>query len=382
MTRTNTNWQPIDRLPLFVDLIEKMYCDTQAKITIFSQTKDYDILDIELSSIMHVMHRQRENYNILKEQLNIWKGQTKDSTNLKLIDTALKRNEEINLVTRECQELADQWLFKTAETQGTFSVQPKIPSDKNSDYGKPDIQNEYDITEAQILRYQQLRESIGKLFASFFISMDKEAINRSAKRLEILQGNSLLLNTVHESNVFFDYCFYQYKFNDLNVIQRSFQQALNSYKPEMLSVFETASKGGFAYLDVIEPVGTAGVVVYNRLTNSEHLMIDKGLNNIARKLDYYTLVTHVMDFDDFLMTTGAAVSVSIHTESGLKVELRFKSFLNLQNLDTDSKDYKQYVTDMYKICFYEDITGEVTSSPLPFGEEALKAMINVSDSIN
>jgi len=51
-------------------------------------------------------------------------------------------------------------------------------------------------------------------------------------------------------------------------------------------------------------------------------------------------------------------------------------------LDTDSKDYKQYVTDMYKICFYEDITGEVNSSPLPFGEEALKAMINVSDSIN
>ena len=37
---------------------------------------------------------------------------------------------------------------------------------------------------------------------------------------------------------------------------------------------------------------------------------------------------------------------------------------------------------MYRICFYEDITGEVTSSPLPFGEETLKAMINVSDSIN
>lgn len=69
---------------------------------------------------------------------------------------------KLTLLTRECQKLADQWLFKTAETQGTFSVQPKIPSDKNSDYGKPDIQNEYDITEAQILRYQQLRESIGQ----------------------------------------------------------------------------------------------------------------------------------------------------------------------------------------------------------------------------
>ena len=46
MARINTNWQPIDRLPLFVDLIEKMYCDTQAKITRLTQAKDYDILDI------------------------------------------------------------------------------------------------------------------------------------------------------------------------------------------------------------------------------------------------------------------------------------------------------------------------------------------------
>jgi hypothetical protein len=150
----------------------------------------------------------------------------------------------------------------------------------------------------------------------------------------------------------------------------------------MLSIFETASKGEFAYLDVIEPVGEAGVIVYNRLTNSEHLMIDKGLNNIAKKLYYYTLVTHIMDFDDFLMTTGASIPVSIHTEAGLKVERRFKSFLNLQKFDTNSKDYKQYVTDMYKICLHEDVTGDVTSPPVPFGEEALKAVVNPSNSIN
>ena len=89
---------------------------------------------------------------------------------------------------------------------------------------------------------------IDKLFASFFISMNKEAINRSANRLEIAQGDSILLNTVHESNVFFDYCFYQYRMDHLNIIQHSFQQSLNSYEPEMLKIFEIVSKGTFAYI--------------------------------------------------------------------------------------------------------------------------------------
>jgi len=382
MSKPTTGWQPIDKLQHFVDLIEKMHCDTQAKITKLSQTKDYAIFDVELASIMHVMHRQSKNYSILIEQLNIWQVETRDLAKLKLIETALELNERINLLTKECQKLTHQWIFKTSETQGYLYFLLPITLDTDDNYGQPKIQNKYNVTEAQLLRYQQLRESIDKLFASFFIGIDKEAIDRSAKRLEISQGKSILLNTVHESNIFFDYCFYQYRYNDLNIIQHSFQKSLNSHEPEMLSIFETASKGEFAYLDVIEPVGEAGVMVYNRLTNSEHLMIDKGLNNIAKKLYYYTLVTHIMDFDDFLMTTGASIPVSIHTEAGLKVERRFKSFLNLQKFDANSKDYKQYVTDMYKICFYEDITGDVASPPVPFGEEALEALVNASNSIN
>ena len=74
--------------------------------------------------------------------------------------------------------------------------------------------------------------------------------------------------------------------------------------------------------------------------------------------------------------------VSIHTEEGLKVERRFRSFVNSENYDTNSKEYKQYVTDMYKICFHEDITGNVPSPLVPFGAKALKAVVNASDSIN
>ena len=182
MSKRTTDWQPIDKLQCFVDLIEKMHCDTQAKVTKLSQTKDYAIFDVELASIMHVMHRQSKNYSILVEQLNIWKVETTDLAKLKLIETALELNEKINLLTKECQKLTNQWIFKTSETQGYLYFLLPITLDKDDNYDQPKIQNKYNVTEAQLLRYQQLRESIDKLFASFFIGIDKEVIDRSAKR--------------------------------------------------------------------------------------------------------------------------------------------------------------------------------------------------------
>lgn len=382
MIKSNTNWQPLTQLQVFVDLIEKMYCDTQAKITKLRLADNYTISDAELSTIMHMLHRQSENHNVLIEQLNIWQAQTKELEKLRLIENAIKRNEEVHLITIKCQQIVNDLIFKTVEMQHSSIAQSMKVVNKTNNYCKPHIQSNYNITNAQVLRYQQIRDSIGKLFPSFLSCMSKEAIDRSATRLELLRNKSLLINTEHEHNVFMDYCLHQYKFDNLNVMQRGFQQSAHCYEADMLSIFETASKAEFAYLDIIKPIGDDGIAVFNRLTNTEHLMIDKGANNIAKKKHYYTLVTHIMDFGDFLMTTGASVPVSIHTEEGLKVERRFKSFLNLQNVDINGKDYKQYVTDIYKLCFHEDITGDVDSPLVPFGEEALKARLNVSDTIH
>jgi len=382
MIKSNTNWQPITQLQVFADLIEKMYCDTQAKITKLSLADNYTISDAELSTIMHTLYRQSENHNVLIEQLSMWQAQTKELEKLRLIESAIKRNQEAHLVTTKCQRMVNDLIFKTIEMQHSCIPQSMKPANKTNNYCKPHIQSNYNITNAQVLRYQQIRDSIGKLFPSFLSCMSKEAVDRSATRLELLRDKSLLINTEHENNVFMDYCLHQYKFDNLNVMQRSFQKSLHNYEEDMLLIFETASKGEFAYLDIIEPIGEDGIIVFNRLTNTEHLMIDKGANNIAKKLHYYTLVTHIMDFDDFLMTTGASVPVSIHTEEGLKVERRFKFFLDMQNVDINGKDYKQYITDIYKLCFHEDITGDVASPSVPFGEEALKARVNASDSIH
>lgn len=213
--------------------------------------------------------------------------------------------------------------------------------------------------------------------------LDKETIQRSASRLGILQGDSsLLINTEHESKLFFDYCIYQHKQGDLSGIQRSFKTFSKLYDKERFEVFETASQGYFTYLDIIDFVGEDGLVVYDRLRDTSHLMVDNGLNKVAKSLHYYTLVTHVMDFKDFLVTTGAPTPVPVHTESGLKVQRRFEAYLRfVKNGNVSVKEEKQYITDLYKICLHEDITGKVSSPLVPFGKEALAKRIGLTDTI-
>ena len=224
---------------------------------------------------------------------------------------------------------------------------------------------------------------LGDLYPKFVSCLDKETIQRCGSRLEILQGNSLLINTEHESKLFFDYCIYQHKQGDLSGIQRSFKTFAKSYDKEWFEVFEIASQGYFAYLDIIDFVDEDGLVVYDRLRDTMHLMVDKGLNKVAKSLHYYTLVTHVMDFKDFLVTTGASTPVPIHTESELKVQRVFENYLRSVNRGEASiKEEKQYITDIYKICLHEDITGKVSSPLVPFGKKELEKRIHITKTIH
>jgi len=383
MQKNNQNWQNIDQLPLFNTLIYNMHRDTLFKLECLenSLANPYTILDMDVANIMHALHRQLKNYPVLLEQLDIWKNEKRRPDEIELIDAALALCHDINSLTKECQELA--------EKVKNIQVEAKSQSTRYDQESKENIlkaippTHSYTLTEEQVKRYRNIREMLRDLYAKFVGCLDKETVQRSASRLGILQGNSsLLINTEHESNLFFDYCIYQHKQGDLTGIQRSFKNFAKSYTKEWFEVFEISSKGYFAYLDILDFVEEDGLVVYDRLRDTLHLMVDNGLNKVAKSLHYYTIVTHVMDFKDFLVTTGASTPVPVHTESGLKVQRRFEEYLRLVNNGKVSvKEEKQYITDLYKICLHEDITGKVSSPLVPFGKEELEKRIWLTNTI-
>ncbi len=225
-----------------------------------------------------------------------------------------------------------------------------------------------------------MRTTLRDLYPKFMSELDREAVERSARRLDILQGGSLLLNTEHEMNLFYDYCLYNYNRSGLNVIQRSFNHFVNRYTGEKRKLFEAAKNGYFAYLEIVEPVNETGFVVYDREREQEHLMIDSGLSQVAHSEDQYTIVTHIIRLDDFIITTGASTPIPIHTEAGSKVQCRFEKYLKVVKAgEGTTQEIAQYITDMYKICLHENITGQVVSPTVPFGREALEKRVMASN---
>ncbi len=242
--------------------------------------------------------------------------------------------------------------------------------------------NNFSLKQEWVTHYEQIRKLLRDLHPKFMVCLTRDGVDRCAKRLEIAANSALLLNTEHEMNVFFDYCLFQGYQDNSNVIQKGLKQ-YQGRDEESISLFKAMANGYFAYLQILKAVGNEGLVVFDLERQTEHLMIDKGLSQVAKKNAHYTLVTHVVDFSDFIITTGASIPVNIDTVAGAQVQQRHEQFIKkLTSGKIELKDRRQYVTDLYKICLHEDITGTVSSPTLAFGEDALKARANSSDKMH
>lgn len=229
----------------------------------------------------------------------------------------------------------------------------------------------------ELIRYELIRNILTNLYPKFFTGIDREVIERCGKRLEVFRDNALLLNTEHEGKIFFDYILYTYKVGGINLMQKAFNKFSQNYEGEVLDIFSAAKDGYFAYLEILRAVGDEGLMVFDRERNSEHLMIDRGLNNVAKRKEKTAIVTNIIKFENYIITTGASTPVAVETEEGQIIQNIFNRYYNsIQEGEANEKKRLQYISDMYRTCFKEDITGQVTSPAAPFGKAALKNRVH------
>jgi hypothetical protein len=101
-------------------------------------------------------------------------------------------------MTKECQELAEEVKNITVEVKSQI---PRYEQEAKENILKAiPSTHSYTLTEEQVKRYRNIRQILQDLYPKFVSCLDKETVQRSASRLGISQGNSLLINTEHESN--------------------------------------------------------------------------------------------------------------------------------------------------------------------------------------
>ncbi|WP_203368796.1 hypothetical protein [Cysteiniphilum marinum] len=212
----------------------------------------------------------------------------------------------------------------------------------------------------------------------------KEDMLRCAKRLSLLQGDSsLLINTEHEMNVLVDHCLYNYNRDGYSAIQRAYKKLRHEYSESDCAKFKKFSEASFKFVRAVNVEGDDTVLVRDILTSKEYLLIDYGFNKTIKENGLaYGMIANFIDCDDYIMSTGASIPVSLNSQSKEAQQLQEISSNYIdkkqQGIATDI-DYKQMITDLYKLCFHEEMIMLVPSATVPFGKEALKKKVEETE---
>ena len=206
--------------------------------------------------------------------------------------------------------------------------------------------------------YRQVREISSDLLSHKIIKcLAKDAIQVCGKKLGIMKGKTLLLNKEDELDLFMDYCLFYHYGNNKNAIDRYALTRSGKLSQEEKTILVALQQAEYAFLAVEKVLPHGGVIVNNFFRKERELLIDKGLSQST--IPGVGLVTTLLRFPNFIMTTGAALPLNNVAESLLPImDEHLKKYGPFEFM---SKTHLSLlVGNIMKMCFREKVTENVT----------------------
>jgi len=278
---------------------------------------------------------------------------------------------------KACSRKVLEWVVKI---KGEFNEAscPVLPSqDSINENGENSetqtLETDSAVSSKIIQTYHETREILKEIHAELIFLDPENMANTSGRRLKVMEGKSLFLETEHEMNVFMDYCLFQYYKNKKNIVQRYYNSHSSLYAGKKLAVLTAFKNTRFSFLKVIRAVGEYGLIVNDLLRGKDLLMIDNGLSQLAKRKESYAILTHYVCLPGFSMTTGASTPILLSSEAGKEMQAVFNDLVlhHQKQQVLDEKHYKQCVTDLYKIAIHSDSLKAVASRELPMNYHQL-----------
>jgi hypothetical protein len=238
---------------------------------------------------------------------------------------------------------------------------------KTETFNAPSPSSNDHISSEMVKNYYEMRDMLKEIHNDLLYLDPNDMTSTSGRRLNVMDGRSLFIETEHEMNVFVDYCIFQYCKGGKNIVERYFDLRSSLYKGRKLDALTALKNTRFSFLKIIKPADNHGLVVHDALLDENLMMIDKGLHQVAKKNQTYSILTHYLCAPGFAMTTGASTPVLIDSEAGEKMQTIFNKLVLHHHNETllDNKTYKQCITDLYKTAIHSDATKTVASRELP-----------------
>ncbi len=165
---------------------------------------------------------------------------------------------------------------------------------------------------AQYKRLRPVRMRLNDLLAG---RLSKEQIDAGAKRLGMLRRGMIVFNSESEMPVLADYCIYEVYQQGRNAIEQYLCECPPDPDSVEMTCLRAMQHSTYTTVAIMSVEPGVGCRIRDMFTEEEHLLVDMGLAQSGEAGAVF--VTRLLDFGDFVTTTGAALPMGVLNDEQL-----------------------------------------------------------------
>ena len=166
-----------------------------------------------------------------------------------------------------------------------------------------------------LAKYKRTRSVAVELNNSLLKLIPKKAIENTARKLGLWQDGVLVFDIEEHSSVLMDYAIHDCFQDGQNAVERYLVQQPPEPGTDSQAVLEGMRRAFFSIFRVEKVVKSVGAHVLDILGDRQYFLADIGLGDTASEA--ITLASRVLLFEDFIMTSGAALPVDEEASAGI-----------------------------------------------------------------
>jgi hypothetical protein len=181
-------------------------------------------------------------------------------------------------------------------------------------------------------RYKRLRPIRLDLNNKLVERLSRDALNEGAKILGLLRGGVFVFDDENEMSALMDYCIYDIYRNGRNAVDQYLHDCPPDSESEEMVCLRAMQQATYTLIAVQHSVPRVGCQIQNLFTDETQLLADVGFSKSAQP--GVLLATRLLDFGDFVTTSGVALPVGILRDDELNQwKRKLRSGVNADRYD-------------------------------------------------
>ncbi len=160
-------------------------------------------------------------------------------------------------------------------------------------------------------RYKCFRKINRQLHSTLLDYLPKKALKKCAKKLGISKSGVFVFQEQHEADVLMDYCIYDYYEDGVNTVSRYKMKHPPTSDSDEYIVLNAMLDSYYSLVQVEDVVDGIGIGAHDLLRDKRFFLVDIGFSQTA--VQGVVIAARIIPFEDFVMTSGAALPVDADT---------------------------------------------------------------------